>query len=236
MVYSDKRILYPMKRIDFDPERGAQSAKPRQVRLCPDQLGRGARHGRERDQAAAPGLRARRDRDLASVRTTNGAMSAITSRPCMRFGNLIGFTRVHHNPDSWEGWYWGAMHHYGNSMRVGVSGFYGLVEDCLKEAEHDRLLVERPGIDQRLPCGFRGHEARACGPRNSASRWSTSIRTSIRLRSSSAGAWIPIKPGTDPALAIAIMNVWMNEGLYDKDYVAQPHDRLRRMARLCARR
>src|SRR5207248_2930116 len=48
----------------------------------------------------------------------------------LRFGNLIGFTRVHHNPDSWEGWYWGATHQYGNSMRVGIPGFYGLVEDC----------------------------------------------------------------------------------------------------------
>ena len=34
------------------------------------------------------------------------------------------------------------------------------------------------------------------------------------------GRWIPIKPGTDPALSIAIMHVWITEGLYDKDYVA----------------
>ena len=44
-------------------------------------------------------------------------------------------TRVHHNPDSWEGWYWGAAHHWGGSLRVGQSETYGTVEDLLKEAE-----------------------------------------------------------------------------------------------------
>ena len=33
--------------------------------------------------------------------------------------------------------------------------------------------------------------------------------------------WLPIKPSTDLALLLAWMNVIINEGLYDKDYVAQ---------------
>ena len=41
-------------------------------------------------------------------------------------------TRVHHNPDSWEGWYWGAVHHWGHTLRVGQSETYGTVEDCLQ--------------------------------------------------------------------------------------------------------
>ena len=52
-----------------------------------------------------------------------------------KFENAVGMTEVHHNPDSWEGWYWGATHHWGGSMRVGQSETYGTVEDCLKEAE-----------------------------------------------------------------------------------------------------
>lgn len=35
------------------------------------------------------------------------------------------------------------------------------------------------------------------------------------------GKWIPIRPATDPALAIAIMHEWIVEGLYDKEYVAR---------------
>jgi hypothetical protein len=29
-----------------------------------------------------------------------------------RFRNAVGHTPVHHNADSWEGWYWGASHHW----------------------------------------------------------------------------------------------------------------------------
>jgi len=32
--------------------------------------------------------------------------------------------------------------------------------------------------------------------------------------------WIPVVPGTDVALALAIANVWIKEGTYDKDFVA----------------
>ncbi len=34
-----------------------------------------------------------------------------------------------------------------------------------------------------------------------------------------ADEWIPIRPGTDGALALAMMHVIINEGLYDEDYV-----------------
>ncbi|GIT54545.1 MAG: hypothetical protein Ct9H300mP16_17050 [Pseudomonadota bacterium] len=33
------------------------------------------------------------------------------------------------------------------------------------------------------------------------------------------GKWIPVIPGTSPALAQAITYVWIDEGLYDKQYV-----------------
>ena len=39
IVYSPDRLLYPMKRVDFDPERRAQPAEPRQVRLRAHLLG-----------------------------------------------------------------------------------------------------------------------------------------------------------------------------------------------------
>ena len=42
---------------------------------------------------------------------------------------------MHHNPDSWEGWYWGAAHHWGYTMRVGQCETYGTVEDLLQNCE-----------------------------------------------------------------------------------------------------
>ena len=47
-----------------------------------------------------------------------------------------------------------------------------------------------------------------------------SIRISAPPPNCSAGDGFPIRPQTDAALAIAIMYVWVVEGLYDKDYVA----------------
>ena len=53
-VYSDDRIMYPMKRVDFDPKRRsrlhrsrrAQRAEPGQIAVRAHQLGRGLRPGR----------------------------------------------------------------------------------------------------------------------------------------------------------------------------------------------
>ena len=43
----------------------------------------------------------------------------------------------------------------------------------------------------------------------------------VRTRTARQADWhIPIKPGTDGALALAMMNVIITEGLVDKEYVA----------------
>ncbi len=43
--------------------------------------------------------------------------------------------------------------------------------------------------------------------------------------------WLPIKPGTDMALLLAWMNVLINEGLYDRDYVARHCSGLEQLVR-----
>src|SRR5438270_334270 len=44
----------------------------------------------------------------------------------------------------------------------------------------------------------------------------------LRHRTAQSADWyIPIRPGTDGALALAMMHVIINEGLVDKDYIAQ---------------
>ena len=43
-----------------------------------------------------------------------------------------------------------------------------------------------------------------------------------RTRTARVADWhIPIQPGTDAALALGLMHIIINEGLYDRDYVAQ---------------
>ncbi|HLF12108.1 MAG TPA: molybdopterin-dependent oxidoreductase, partial [Gammaproteobacteria bacterium] len=131
IVYSPDRLLYPMKRVDFDPngKRNPQNrGKSKYVRISWDEA---------LDLVASEIKRCKRDHGPGAIATSHGShhtwgnigyyLSAL-----YRFANAVGMTRVHHNPDSWEGWYWGAVHHWGYTLRVGQSETYGTVEDCLQ--------------------------------------------------------------------------------------------------------
>ena len=49
-----------------------------------------------------------------------------------------------------------------------------------------------------------------------------------RTRSAQVADWhIPIRIGTDAALALGIMHILVRDELCDRDYIAQPHARLR---------
>ncbi len=45
------------------------------------------------------------------------------------------------------------------------------------------------------------------------------IKPQMQPDAAKADSWIPIRPGTDGALALAMLNVVINENLYDKDFV-----------------
>lgn len=218
-VYTDSRVLYPMKRVDFDPngERNPQNrGKSGYVRIGWDEaLNMVANEIKRQKREYGPGSMAILHPSHHQWGNINYYLSAL-----LRFGNLLGFTRVHPNPNSWEGWYWGAQHHYGNSLRVGTPGFYGTVEDCLKEAEMIVFWSSDPESTSGAYGGFEGTQRRL---------WAKELGIEFvhidpHLNPTAqlfGGKWIPIRPGTDPALAAAIMYVWVSEDLYDKDYVAK---------------
>ena len=167
MVYSKNRILYPMKRVDFDPdgERNIQNrGKSKFVRISWDEATDIVTKEIKRAKAVGPGAIAVANGSHHQWGNLGHYLSAFN-----RFWNLIGVTKLVHNPDSWEGWYWGAMHHWGNSLRLGCPEFYGTVEDCLKEAE----MMVFWSSDPDATYGFDG----VVGLRNWASRWCTSIPT-----------------------------------------------------------
>ena len=219
VVYSDKRILYPMKRVDFDPD-GARNPQNRGVsgyeRISWDEA---------LDIVAKEIIRQKRVHGPGSVFIPMSShhqwgnvgyyLSAL-----MRFGNLIGFTRMAANPDSWEGWYWGAQHHYGNSMRVGIAGNYGTVEDCLKETDLIVFWSSDPESTNGAYMGFEGTQRRLWAKQLGIEfvHIDPHFNATAQLL---GGKWFPIRPTTDSALALAIMYVWVQEGTYDKDYVAR---------------
>ena len=52
----------------------------------------------------------------------------------------------------------------------------------------------------------------------------------LSLTANKADEWIPIKPGTDLAVVLAMINVIISEGLYDKDYIARYTSGLEKLA------
>ena len=114
MIYSPDRILYPMKRVDFDPK-GDRNCKNRGIsgyeRISWDEA---------LDIVAGEIRRMKKEYGPGAILNSSGSHHLwgilgywLSIR--LRFFNHIGWTPVVHNPDSWEGWYWGAMHHWGHS-------------------------------------------------------------------------------------------------------------------------
>lgn len=217
VVYSEKRVLYPMKRVDFDVngERNIQNrGKSGYVRISWDEaLDIVSSEIRRMKRVHGPGAMAIYQSSHHQWGNVGYYLSAM-----LRFGNLIGFTRVHANPDSWEGWYWGGMHHFGNSLRVGIPGPYGVAEDCLKNCE---LLVYWSSDPEKTSGAYAGAEG------TERRFWAKdlgipAVHIDPYFNATAqilGGKWIAPRPGTDPAMAQAIMHVWVTEGLYDKEYV-----------------
>ena len=216
-IYSEDRVAYPRKRVDFDPE--------------------GNRHPENRGKS--PYVRISWDEaldivsnEIKRVRETYGpaAITAMTSsHHCWgnigykrsgfgRFFNLLGFTDVFDNPDSWEGWHWGAIHTYGYYWRLGCSEQYDLLEDAMKNSD---LLVFWSHDPDSTRAGYSAQESAI---------WRIWLKelgkkmifidpfcnyTAVRM----ADKWIAPRPGTDAALAEAIAYVWLEDETYDKKFI-----------------
>lgn len=218
-VYSPSRLLHPMKRVDFDPD-GERNCEQRgisgYVRISWDEaLGIVAKEIQ----------RVKRDFGPGAIMCNHGSHHTWGNvgyyiSAAYKFFNAIGTTKVMHNPDSWEGWYWGAMHHFGHSMRLGQTETYGLVEDLMKEAEMVVFWSADPEATSGSYSAYEGTPRRM---------WLKDLGIEVvhidpYYNHSAAllgGKWFAPRPGTDAAMAMAIAYVWITEGSYDKSFVEQ---------------
>ncbi len=218
MIYSPDRLLYPMKRVDFDPV-GERNPQNRGIsgyeRISWDEA---------LDIVAGEIKRVKRDFGPGAILNGSGSHHLwgilgywLSAR--LRFFNNIGWTPVGHNPDSWEGWYWGAMHHWGQSMHLGAPESYGTVEDCLKECEMVVFWSSDPESTSGVYAAFEGTVRR---------QWLKELGVKMvhidpfynHTAALFGGKWFAPRPATGNSLALAIAYVWITEGLYDKEYVA----------------
>ena len=217
-IYSEERIRYPMKRVDFDPN-GERNPQNR------------GKSGYERiswDEALelVSG-------ELKRVKDTYGgsAISGLTSShhnwgivgykmgPFARFMNLMEFTPVLDNPDSWEGWHWGATHTYGFFWRLGMPEPYDHLSDALQNAE---MIVFWSNDPDSTRGTYSGQESSLWR------QWLKELGVKMVFidpfhnytNAAMGGKWLAPRPGTDAAVAMAIAYVWISEDTYNKDYIA----------------
>jgi molybdopterin guanine dinucleotide-containing S/N-oxide reductase-like protein len=218
MVYAPNRLLHPMKRVDFDPN-GERNPQNRGIsgyeRISWDEAF---------DIVAGEIRRAKREYGTGAIATSHGSHHnwgniGYYLSAKLRFMNAIGTTDVHHNPDSWEGWYWGALHHWGGSLRVGGGEPFGTVEDCLKNAE----MVVFWSCNPESTAGVYGSQEGTIRRQWLKQAGLEFVHIDPHYNDTAqflGGKWLAPRPTTSPALALAIAYVWISEDRYDKDYVA----------------
>jgi trimethylamine-N-oxide reductase (cytochrome c) len=225
-VFSPNRVLYPLKRVDWDPK-GA-----------PGSTGPGGRNTQNRGKSKYKRISWDEALDIVvseikRIKATYG-MEAILSQSdghgetaiihashgCHRrlLRLLGGYTLQTRNTDSWEGWYWGAKHAWGcESLGQMVP-----VTNCMWDIAKNTDGILFWGCDpETTPWGFNGQLA------SRLSYWFTEIGIkSIYVcpdlnygAAVHADKWVPVLPNTDAALYLAIAHVWLTEGTYDQEYV-----------------
>ena len=226
-VYSPLRILYPMKRVDFDPngDRHPENrGKSEYVRITWDEaLTLTANELKRIKQTYGPsGLYFQYPSHWQHGGELHDDHYTETNRVlCLGLG---GYTSQLPNMDSWEGWYYGATMTwgflwFGGKPFGGMPPHWDMLQDTL---ENSKMVVMWSHDVFATELAF-----------DSGQDWATYLKW-VKERGIQivfitpdvnytcgviADKWIPIRAGTDSALALAIAYVWLSEGLYDKNYL-----------------
>jgi molybdopterin guanine dinucleotide-containing S/N-oxide reductase-like protein len=219
-VYSPNRILYPLKRVDWNPNgnRNTQNrGKSKFVRISWDEAV---------DLIVAEIKRILKDYgpygfylqagghgETKVVHGTHGCTIRL-------FDLLGGYTVQSKNPDSWEGWWWGAKHAWGMEQ---WQGLMWPQTNCFKDvAENTEMLLFWGCDPETTPLGFSQQmPSRFCYWYKELGIKSIYICPDLNYGAAvHADKWIPVLPNTDAALQLAIAYTWLTEGTYDKEYVA----------------
>ncbi|OFV79393.1 MAG: hypothetical protein A2W26_08370 [Acidobacteria bacterium RBG_16_64_8] len=217
-IYSEERIKHPMKRVDFDPmgERNPQNrGKSRYERISWDEaltLVAGELK-RVQDMYGGPAVSG------CTSSHHNWGIVGYKMGPFARFMNMLEYTPVLDNPDSWEGWHWGATHSYGFFWRLGMPEPYDMLEDALQNAQ---MIVYWSNDPDSTRGTYSGQDS---------ALWRQWLKEKgIKMvfidpfynytNAVMGGKWIAPRMGTDTAVAMAIAFVWITEDTYDKAYVA----------------
>ncbi|MDP6623640.1 MAG: molybdopterin-dependent oxidoreductase [Alphaproteobacteria bacterium] len=128
------------------------------------------------------------------------------------------WTQQVRNPDSWEGYYWGAKHVWGFDGTLGEPYQDAVWDDVL---EHAEMVIFSGNDPEATGLGMSGSSAlempkwlKRAGIKIVAIAPDLNFAAAVH-----ADKWIPLKPNSDSALYLALAHTWIVEGTYDKEYV-----------------
>jgi trimethylamine-N-oxide reductase (cytochrome c) len=217
-TFSPNRIKYPLKRVDWDPngERNPQNrGKSKYKRISWEEattivVNEVKRVHKEYGPLAIL-VQGDGHGECKTIHTPHGHQGRLLDM-------MGGFTQQVRNPDSWEGWYWGAKHVWGQGFQGMMSPAANLINDISENCD----MVLCWGCDpETTPWGFTGQYAtRICYFWTQAGIKQVYICPDLNYGAAvHADKWIPILPNTDAALQLAIIYVWLKEGTWNKEYI-----------------
>jgi len=218
-VYSPNRVLYPLKRVDWDPdgkrnpENRGQSKYVRiswdeAVEIIVSELKRvNKKYGPYAVLSQSDG-----HGETKIIHAAHGCQNALLEL-------LGGFTVQTRNPDSWEGWYWGSKHAWGMEPVGQAQPTINVIPDI---GENSEMILFWGCDPETTPGSFDGQMAsRVCYWWTDLGIKSIYISPDLNYGAAvHADKWIPILPNTDAAMFLAIAYTWIKEGTYNKEYVA----------------
>jgi len=217
-VYSNNRVRYPMRRIDWNPkgDRNTQNrGKSKYVRISWDEATQTIADEllRIKEKYGMSSILAEADLhgEGKRIAPAHGCMTRLLSL-------LGGYTIQMRNMDSWEGMTWGSRNVWGCEPVGEMMPSDSLWIDIAKNTE---LILFWAADPETTPVGFDGYMS------SRLSQWIHSIGIKYvyidpALNFSAcylADKWIPVLPNTDAALYLAIAYTWLKENSYDREYV-----------------
>ncbi|MEM1587280.1 MAG: molybdopterin-dependent oxidoreductase [Candidatus Bathyarchaeia archaeon] len=217
-AYSPNRVKYPLKRVDWSPEnRNPQNrGKSQFVRITWEEAINiiVSEIKRIKEKYGLWSILVQDDGhgQGGAVHTPHGIHHEL-------FKQLGGAIQMVRNPDSWEGYYWGAKHVWGmEGPHAGLPHQDAIFDDILENAE---VLIFTGCDPETTVAGFAGQIGsimcrwfKEAGIKIIAIAPDCNFTTALH-----ANKWIPIRPNTDAALYLAIAYLWIKDGTYDEEYV-----------------
>ena len=217
-TYSKNRVPYPLIREDWDPkgERNTQNrGKSKYRRISWDEATQiVAEEVARMHETYGPYAVYCQGEGHGEAKNYNGSHGT----PIQMLNLVGGCTVQSRQPDSWEGWVWGAKHIWGMEPLGENKYCNGIFRDITQNG--DAVLFW--GCDpETTPWGWGGQlPSRMCYWFNEIGVKSIFICPDVNYAGAvHADKWIPVLPNTDAALQLAIAHVWFTEGTYEKDYI-----------------